>query len=365
MKLFFALLFSGYLIPMAGNCQTAFQNKINPAKYKPYEVTIKSNAIKNESLYYFNIIDARLDTNRLGFMYDGENQIFLHFPKPAPSYLSPKINKSKMYTDTLHMVLNKLWLYESIALPARREEKNKTRPEDYRFMGFGRIAADIYKRDGNGWRKILSYDSSVRSTGYMANNADYLLAKNLNILLHDADSLSKIFPLESFAVVSNILPQSDYPILQTQSLRNGIYLKFEDFINNNPVDIDFDYQVKKGAEFMTLKDSRPDDSLYIRYNWGFCKDGVAYMRIGNSFSKLTRIENSFELRAVDVARFYSATKIDEVDVVLLGIETGLNLGDPAALLSGLITRLIPMDKNRARYENITSYKLDLQTGKLY
>jgi hypothetical protein len=358
---FFILLLTG-LLPKA---QTALQNQVDPKKYKPYEVRIKNSSIKNESSYYFKIIDRRDDTTRLGFMKDGDQQIYFHFKEPASAALFSKINGDKqVYKDTLVVVLHKLWVFESF-LP-RKQKIIQWSDRDYKIKCFGRIEADIYKLEANNqFIQLFSYDSSISTSGYMANNADYLIAKNLNILLKMSDSVGKNENLYTNNKIYTGLPASNSVIPPSEPFKDGIYLNLENFIKNEPADIGFKYEVKKKTENIVLDEARKDDSLYTKYNWGFCKNGEVYMRIGPSFSKLTRFEQSFELRAVELARFYLYNGFNQTDAIMLGVDAGLINILPSLILSDLASLLLPKDKYFARYENISAFKLDLKTGEVY
>ena len=353
-----ALLF---LLTVAANCQKALQNQVSPKEYKPYGIKIKSSAFKNESPYYFKVTDKRDDSTRLGFMKDGDQQIYFHFNEPASGYLFPKLNNAGVvYKDTIIIVLHKLWVFESF-LP-RKQKLVQWNTRDYKIKCFGRVAADIYKSNNGRAVQLLSYDSSISTNGYMANNVDYLLAKNLNILLHMADSTAKAITTDSKP--NDAFPATDAAI-PAGPFKDGIFLTFQDFLKNEPVDIPFTYEVKKKFENIILTDARRDDSLYTQYNWGFCKNGDVYMRIGPSFSRLTRIENSFELRAVDLARFYVYNGFRQADMLGLAVDVALVGYDPTFLLTSLAGLLLPKDKYFARYENISAFKLDLKTGEVY
>ena len=208
---------------------------------------------------------------------------------------------------------------------------------------------------------VASYDSSVSTSGYMANNVDYLIAKGLNIFIRQADS-SAASRRAATAEWKKSQEPSVPAILQTDRYKDGIYLSYENFLNNDPVDIGFDYKAKKRKESLVLVQPQPGDSIYTEYNWGFCKDGVIYMHIGPSYSKLTKIENSFELRAVDIARFYQYEGLKKGAVAVAGVDLAL-FRSPAFLLMDLAAIFLPSKTDQ--YENISAFKLDLQTGDVY
>ena len=341
--------------------QKALQNQVSPKEYKPYEIKLKASAIKHRGAFFFSIIDERTDTTRLGFMKDGTQQIYFHFKQPGASYLSDKINadKKNLPADTLLLVLHKLWVYESF-LP--RKGISLLSDRDYKILCFGRVAADIYKGNKDGRQLILSYDSSISTNGYMANNVDYLLEKNLSILLQKADSLATTSNGANVINKDKTGASAMPAILNASVYKDGIYLNYESFLNNDPAEIGFDYKVRKRKESIQLIQRQPGDSIYTEYNWGFCKNGEIYVRVGDSFSKLTKIENSFELRAVDLARFYQYEGLRKQALATAGLTWAI-LKSPAFLLMDLADVFMP--SKTERYENISAFKLDLETGEFY
>jgi len=352
MKTFFLIGTCLLLVSIAAHSQVAYQNKINPTGYKALELKLKSKSLKNENTqHYFTIIDKRPDTTRLGFMKnDAYEQLYFHFKEPASQYISDKVNYKKSFTDSIIIVLNRLWVF------------------DNKVACISHVVADIFKKIGDDYFLIQQYDSAMKTSGYIGNKADYLLEKNLRELIISADNVGKNIP--------HNLSKSDKPGSRADTLppvflvlkpTDGIYENFQDFLNNTPKEISFKYEVrvKKREEILVLDNVISDDSVYTKNNWGFCKDGFIYMRIGESYSKLTKIENSFELRGIDLARYYY-TK-NNFNVSLLFLDNGINnfqfSPGGSLLLTGL--SFIPKDRRTSQFENISPYKLDLTTGELY
>lgn len=365
MNHFFLQTFFLLFISSVGHSQVAVQNKVLPTEYRPYEIKIKASDIKNYSRRYFKIIDNRADTTRLGFMKNTEKQLYFHFKNNPTQQLFSKINNPvQPHQDTLIVVLRKLWVFE-------REESRKNKVGEFiagtlELKCYGRIQADVYsQRAFNEYVPLLKYDSSLSTNGYMANNVDYLLTKNLNILLRMSDSLSKIKDsVQATPTIASIQLTNHAELLPTAPLKDGIYLNLENFLKNEPIELAFDYKIKKKMEQLSLKELRSDDSIYSKYNWGFCKNGEPYIRIGSSFSKLTKIENSYELRGDDIARFYLHKGITTLDRIAVGVNIAFTLLDPAMLLTELLFAFLP-DRSAGKYENISAFKLDIQTGEIY
>ena len=364
-KVLIPLFFLNCIFVLSTHAQVAYQNKISPADYKSFEVKLKNKSIENDLIYHFiDLIDKRDDTTRLGFIKgDNYSQLYFNFPEPATRYLSKKINiQTRIYTDTLKIILNRLWVFET-KLPVS-VGRLLWSGKNFKIMCVSKVTAEIYKKYGDSYLLISNYDSSINTNGYMAHKVDNLLANGINEMIRTADSIGKNISkipanTKQFSNSLNLLPA----VLLAKGNKTGIYLKFSDFLKDIPVEIPFKYIVhaRKKDEEIILDNSRTDDSLYTKYCWGFCKDGAIYMRIGESFSKLTKIENSYELRAIDLARYF---KMNGNGLPIILTSPGF-FPSPTDILLNFALSFLPADKRIASFENISPFKLDFKTGEIY
>ncbi len=352
------LLCCPLLLTLATHGQTAFQNKVDPNTYLPFKIALNNdmNQPLNRS-FFLKVYDNRDDTSRIGFFKgDGYTYYAFQFKESAMPYLSMKLNDNvKDPLDTLHVVFKKIWIYEA-EVPVRR---------DFKVKGVGsRIEANIYLKKGEAFYLYQTYDSTILSKGYLGSRADDILSKGFFHFRRTAYSLPESADLTKLQQF-NELPFSyvNYPILRTTSYKNGIYRTLQDFVNNNPLQINFNYEVKKNKEKIVLQNPLASDSIDATSAWGFCKEGVPYMRIGNSFSKLTLIEKSFELRTFNLARYSETKRLYPVGIAA-GAAASL-LFFPQLLGSGLLIGLIPPNNKFEAFSNMSSFKLDLNTGEIY
>lgn len=148
-------------------------------------------------------------------------------------------------------------------------------------------------------------------------------------------------------------------ILGTDKINDGIYLTFNDFLDNKPADIQFEYVVSKKRDSISLSEMRADDSVFTKKCWGFCKKGIPYMRINNDFSLLSKIQNTFELNSQQTIRL----KYKKASSVFW---TAFNIAhDLAGPFPEFVVFDIPLSKPTDTIRGIGFYKLDMETGEIY
>jgi hypothetical protein len=100
----------------------------------------------------------------------------------------------------------------------------------------------------------------------------------------------KISPQELFTFYSN---RFEKPILKEPNLTKGVFLTFEDFLNNNIAITDF--KIQRGRVTDELYQGKNGDEGLIDKYFAYCDGQYLYFRIGfNSFKGL-RQQNTFEV----------------------------------------------------------------------
>ena len=344
------------------DAQQGTQNKLSPVDYKPSLIELKKNfprlyGFKNTEVCF---IDERDDTTRMGFVLANSTQYYFAFPKPTALYLSQKLNilQRNKQVDTLYIGIKRLWISQ-VQISATLVRSLLLSP--YSAIGYCRIICNFYKRTGNNYLLVHVYDSVVSKKGYLGNTSYDLLEENLSGLSHIADSICNIKNL--LIIPGKIFPSFKpvHPfILSSKKLNDGIYLQFDNFLNNNPIPLDFIYSESNNRGKIILRDMKMSDTIYTERCWGFCKDGIPYMKVGLEFSKLTRIQNTFELRALESLQYKHRST---VDAFWLGFNLGSDIKQKLPLLFSLdITDQI---KSTNTIKHIVPFKLDMETGEVY
>ena len=349
------ILFCGYNI----KAQEAIQNKLSPLEYKPTIIELGKSF--PSSLHKFIFIDEREDTTRMGFFWGTNRQYYFMFPKPAAIYLNEKINSKKgnIPIDTLYVGIKRLWISQ-VNLPP--SVLRTFLVNSFSTVGYCNVICNFYKKRDDTYYLLYTYNSINSKNGYLGNIHDKLIENNLLAMALVADSISDIknIPPTAQRVYQPGIKQNKPAILTSQKLNDGIYLSFEDFLNDRPVKLTFDYIISDAQEKIKLAEIRNDDSIFTQLSWGFCKNNTAYIRIGSRFSKLTKVEETFELRAVESLQNRYGK---DVDAFWLGFDIARDLrsGFPIFALSDIISH----KKTPEAILRTMPFKLDIETGKVY
>ncbi|MBI3502352.1 MAG: hypothetical protein HY063_11215 [Bacteroidetes bacterium] len=114
--------------------------------------------------------------------------------------------------------------------------------------------------------------------------------------------MKKYFAIVLFFISSLLLSQ-EKKVQYTKDFdfKNGIYLSFSDFKNNNPVlaskiisaynksDRDFFEKVLSKNSFSILDSSGKEQQYKTHDIWGFCQNGTVYINYGADYSRVTII----------------------------------------------------------------------------
>jgi hypothetical protein len=128
----------------------------------------------------------------------------------------------------------------------------------------------------------------------MGHATDDLMKKTLITALTHCDSLpassNPYYPLN--LLYDSLDNQFNYPILKTAMPKKGIYVNYEDFLNNNPEEADFEIETKKRNAYLVCKTI---DTSVTNEAWGY-SDGVnIYKHLNEDYFKMNRVQNTFEL----------------------------------------------------------------------
>jgi hypothetical protein len=84
----------------------------------------------------------------------------------------------------------------------------------------------------------------------------------------------------------------EYPILKDTSFKKGVYASFEEFKNNNPSIPEFEVKKGKLGDVLYVK-MENGESVASRSVWGYCDGKKLYIKTGDNYYQLYRIDNSF------------------------------------------------------------------------
>ena len=352
-KIIFTYLFSTIVLGTVA--------QINKASFNQFTVELRKPFYKKSvsGKHYFQFAEERNDTTRMGYFFSDNKVFYFVFPEAAVSYLNSKYNDDDAKAaDTILISLRRLWISQE-KISSSLVKSILLTPVS--TVGSCRVMADLYKKTESGYLLMESYDSTITKKGYLGNTNDELIGRSMLNLMKYTDSIGSlnkvaagVQPKNSIAT-NTILPK----IITDEKMNDGIYLTYDDFLNNRPVTIDFEFRDSWKGQVLRLKESRSDDSVYTAKSWGLCKDGIAYVRLDNSFLQLKKYQHSFDL-------FVTAPVKVKYNKLASAIWTGVSI---ANTLSGPLPELAVLDIPTKQVTNAIVwtgvYKLDLATGEIY
>ena len=173
-----------------------------------------------------------------------------------------------------------------------------------------------------------------------------------------ADSVSSSYTPNNLERKVNIDSVRKLPAIVTDKImKEGFYMSYGDFLKNKTADIPFEFISTKKEECIKLVGG--NETVYANNCWGFCKNGIAYVKFGKDFSKLTRYDNSFDLFIVKPVTV-------NYNRLANAFWTGFSI---VSTLSGPVPQAAVLDIPTKKTSNNILwgglYKLDIFTGEIY
>lgn len=337
--------------------QVLKQNKFNSASFKNYEIEVKKkwfDSVKINVPGQVEFVDARADKSKLGFVRMGEDNSFFNllFPEQSIKYINSKfqhIIKPANNESRLKIVIRHMWMSQLIVKASRY---SLTGPKGY--ISFCYFKADYY-HEKNGMVQFAGELDTVFSIHkWMGHAADDLMKKALITALNACDSLSSTNPNYAAKLLDDSLNnQFDYQILKTDAPKKGIYLSYEDFLNNNPKEGDFEVETDKEKTYLV---SNATDTSITNAAWGYADDKEIYKHLNDSYYKMNRVQNTFELAGPRTIRKIYTTRQIIYKAVLGAFFNGLAGG-------GMGLFFMMTDEKIMR--ELIPYQLNIKEGTFY
>jgi hypothetical protein len=284
------------------------QNKFNSSDFKPYEIEIKKKWFDSVKLNFagnVEFVDARADKSKLGFVRMGEGNSFYNFVFPGKSihYINsklPDVFKTSGKEQQLLIVVRHFWMCQIITTPISWAE---AQGGGKAYISFSYFKADYYLKNGDSVKYAGKLDTIIKMRKWMGKISDDLLKQTLVSALWASNKLITSSALNpNFAPVllfDSIKNQFNYPIIAVNQSKKGIYRNYQDFLNNNPVEGDFEVKTEKAHTYLL---SSTIDSSVTKTAWGYCDGNDIYKQLNESFYKMNRVENTFELAGPRIIR---------------------------------------------------------------
>lgn len=106
------------------------------------------------------------------------------------------------------------------------------------------------------------------------------------------------------------------PVLQKGQKKRGLYLTYEQFLNDTPTPANFEVERDKLSDALFVKNSKGNYEL-VRNLWGYCDGENRYIKSGEKYFQLCRYNNTFY--------FYGAKYIQKFVSEDIGTASVLNV----------------------------------------
>jgi hypothetical protein len=192
---------------------------------------------------------------------------------------------------------------------------------------------------------------------WIGNVSDDLIKKTLTTALATCNNILSSSPARLYYPVKQLYDslenEFNYPVLKSNEPKKGIYRNYQDFLNNNPVEGDFDVKINKAD--ISLSSNTIDTSV-TKAAWGYCDGTDIYKHLNESYYKMDRVENTFELAGPRVIRQVHTKKEmfrrTVIDVALGDLHGG-----------GIMLLMMVSDEKIMR--ELIPYQLNIKEGTFY
>ncbi len=342
--------------------QILTEDNFNSAGFKTYEIEIKKkwfDSIHLNFTYPVEFIDSRADKSKLGFIRMGETNSFYNFDFPGQdiAYINSKLTDlttSSIDTGRILVVINHLWISQIIVKSTKADGFFK---DDKAYISFCNFDADYYLQKGKSIRYLGKLDTVISIRKWIGKVADELLKETLKVSLSKCNELIIDPPLNSYfsgeLLIDSLKNKFSYPILTSGSPKKGIYRNYEDFLYNRPIEVDFEVKADKKG---TILRSNLHDTSVTHKAWGYSDGENIYKHLNESYFKMNRVENTFELAGPrSISKLYAPKEVflrTVVDAFLLQFGA-----------VGITMKI--MHSNEKIMRELVPYQLNIQEGTFY
>jgi hypothetical protein len=247
-----------------------------------------------------SVVPFLWDADRLGYVQVGlDNKKISAVPdKPFQNFIQDYI--TKQYGDDYKKNgLHLLWIVKDLRINERTFMSSE--------LAFTRLKADAYiSTDGNAYHFVTGFDTVLRRGSmdvtawhgqYMAEAFHLLLKQSLQKENRTASSTEEITIQQ---IEENEKQQLNIPVLTDAEYKEGVYVSFNEFLQNDPSITSFEAITEnKKVKIYSVEDA---EKKVLNMPWGLCKQGEIYKneegnlipleRMGNGYIISTYLENS-------------------------------------------------------------------------
>jgi len=347
-------------LALGQNREILRQNKFNSETFKTYEIEVKKkwfDSVKINSSGNVQFVDARADKSKLGFVRMGENLLYYNMvlPEESVGYINSKFQhvlKEASNQNNLKIVIRHLWMSHLIT----NINPNKKGTPIKEYVSYCYFKADYYDEKNGLVEFIGQLDTVFSRLGWMGNASDKLIKKVLVTALNACDSFVVLSdnPVFSVKLLSDSLEnQFNYPIIKTNEPKKGIYRNYDEFLNNNPIQGEFEVMSEKKETYLL---SKTIDTAVTNAAWGYSDGKYIYKHLNDSYYKMNRVQNTFELAGPrQITKIYT----NEQKFLNMAIDSFF-----WGLTGGVMTFIFYQTEEKLMRE-LVPYQLNIKNGTFY
>jgi len=252
------------------------------------------------------VIDARPDTLGVGFRTRSSEKkntllLFNHGLKTAFEDFIRSTSKFHLGNGgyTVHMVVKEFWLKE---FETDLDDKDKVLDNtDYSHVDketLLKAAFDFYLSKNGDYFAAYRFDTSAVSflnikefsSAYLSEIVHYSISRFQSI---EPDSyIANKRKFTRAELVKYYADKLDKPILKDTQYRRGVYQTFSEFLNNRPSISNFVVKKDDLADVLYVSE-KGQETTPIRNVWGYCDGRNLFIKSGENYFMLTKVQNSF------------------------------------------------------------------------
>ncbi len=243
----------------------------------------------------------------------GEGNSFYNFifPKQDMNYLNSKLPTSfKSSVDAGHIVIyiNHFWMSQIIIKSTKADGVFR---DDKGYVSFCNFNADYYFLKDKKIKYLGKLDTIVSIRKWIGKVSEDLLRETLIASLSACEKLIQTSITNQYyaaeLLTDSMKDKYVYPILKTASPKKGIYRMYEDFLNDKPIEGDF--EIKEDKKRTSLISISIDTSV-TNSAWGYSDEKEIYKHLNDEYYKMNRIEHTFELAGPrEVRKLYTLREV--------------------------------------------------------
>src|SRR5258705_3238300 len=347
------------------SCLAQKENERQPdlGKYEPYFISLPLPEKKSNPGFPVSAIevyDARFDTSGVGLIQkpaDARAKLICmkrgtgwQIKEFYTSLIGPAISRRDT-SISLVCFIKKLFLSDKIYV----DNNSRVSPRDPVFEIKSGVMAtfEFYAKRDKDFLPLYRFDSMATGDKPVFNNgqnyvAAILMASLRKLEILDPDKVRKYNkPKRVLEIDSFNYARFDIPILR-EALRKGIYINFENFKNNSPVDSPFTVDKGTRGDFLYVKNKEGEDILQTEI-CGYSDGKNGYIYSAEHYYKLIRHSNTFIIYG---AKDFTNVRKLRLNFSLLDVAIPNSNYSKARTVSSY--RIIP-----------SFYMLDMESGELY